>query len=283
MQKVDAAIKSNQGKAYFFEGSQYYKYDLETRQLEDGYPLPIAGNWPGLWEDKIDAATNWGASDSIYCFKGSEYVGYDVANDTADDPKPIDGNWAGVWESGIDAAVDWGNGKLYFFKGAEYVKYDINNDAADEGYPRPIADNWPGLWASGIDAAINWGNGKAYFFKGQEYISYDVAADKADPGYPKQITGDWGGAVAGAAGALNAKRQNMLDLIDKWMPTSLFQPRIPPGEKLDLMGKAGWTKATGEAAKKTKDAGGVTTTSCGDILSTMLRLWKSNFVGAFNL
>jgi hypothetical protein len=82
-------------------------------------------------------------------------------------------------------------------------------------------------------------------------------------------------------GELSAKRQSMLDLIDKWMPTSLNNPRIPQGETQDLMAKSGWTKATGQNSKKVKDEGGHPVTSCGDILAAMLRLWGSNFVGAF--
>jgi len=93
-------------------------------------------------------------------------------------------------------------------------------------------------------------------------------------------------AVAGqpvARGELSAKRQSMLDLIDKWMPTSLNNPRVPEGETQDLMAKAGWTKATGQYNKKLKDDGKVFATSCGDILAAMLRFWGSNFVGAFNI
>jgi hypothetical protein len=84
-----------------------------------------------------------------------------------------------------------------------------------------------------------------------------------------------------ATGEVNAKRQSMLDLIDKWMPTSLNNPRVPEGETQDLMAGAGWTKARGQQSKQEKDAGGHPVTSCGDILAAMLRLWGSNFVGAF--
>ena len=82
-------------------------------------------------------------------------------------------------------------------------------------------------------------------------------------------------------GVLNAKRQSMLDLIAKWMPTSLNNPRVPQGETQDLMANAGWTKARGQQSKQEKDAGGHPVTSCGDILAAMLRLWRSTFIGAF--
>src|SRR5262249_51788070 len=72
-----------------------------------------------------------------------------------------------------------------------------------------------------------------------------------------------------AKGELNPKRQSMLDLIDKWMPTSLNNPRVPEGETLDLMATAGWTTARGQQSKQEKDAGGHPVTSCGDILAAM--------------
>jgi hypothetical protein len=285
MLKVDAIVLFN-GKAYFFEGSQYVRYDQETFQQDPGYPRPIAGNWPDLWESDIDAATNWGASGKAFFFKGSEYIGYDLQSDTADDAKPIEGNWSGVWDSDIDAALDWGNGKLYVFKGSEYVRYDIAADKADDGYPQPIEGNWDRLWSDGIDAAVNWGNGKAYFFRGDEYLSYDIAAESVDSGYPRKIASGWPPSTSTATatpGQLGAGRQNMLDLINKWMPTSLNSPMIPDGETQDLLAKAGWTKAIGQANKKVKDDGGKFATSCGDVLKALLTLWKSNFVGAFNI
>jgi hypothetical protein len=283
MLKVDAIVLFS-GKVYFFEGSQYIRYDQATFQQDPGYPRRIAGNWPDLWESDIDAATNWGASGKAFFFKGSEYIGYDLQSDKADDAKPIGGNWSGVWDGDIDAAVDWANGKLYFFKGREYARYDIANDKADDGYPQFIEGNWDRLWSEGIDAAVNWGNGKAYFFRGDEYLSYDIVADTVDSGYPRKIASGWPPSTSTATatpGQLNAKRQNMLDLINKWMPTSLNDPRVPEGETEDLMAKAGWTKATGQDNKNVKDQGGHPATSCGDILATMLKLWGSNFVGAF--
>jgi hypothetical protein len=108
--------------------------------------------------------------------------------------------------------------------------------------------------------------------------STDETAEQADEksGGSEVVAGE-----AAAKGELNAKRQSMLDLIDKWMPTSLNNPRVPEGETLDLMARAGWTKARGQQSKQEKDGGGHPVTSCGDILAAMLRLWGSNFIGAF--
>jgi hypothetical protein len=106
----------------------------------------------------------------------------------------------------------------------------------------------------------------------------DETAEQADESFGGS---DTVAGEAAAKGELSAKRQSMLDLIDKWMPTSLNNPRVPEGETQDLLATAGWTKARGQQSKQEKDAGGHPVTSCGDILAAMLRLWGSNFVGAF--
>jgi hypothetical protein len=53
---IDAAINGEGkygGKAYFFRGDQYLRYDWNSDSMDSGYPLPIAGNWPGLAESHI--------------------------------------------------------------------------------------------------------------------------------------------------------------------------------------------------------------------------------------
>lgn len=188
------------GKAYFFKGAQYIRYDPKADKADQGYPLPIAGHWPGFpasFSSGVNAAVVWG-NGKAYFFKGSQYLRYDIAGDKVDQgyPLPIAGHWPGLWANNIDAAVVWPNGKAYFFKGSQYTRYDVATDKADPGYPKAISGSWPGFpanFAAGINAAVVWNNGKAYFFKGSEYIRYDIAADKTDPGYPKPIKGSWPG------------------------------------------------------------------------------------------
>lgn len=82
-------------------------------------------------------------------------------------------------------------------------------------------------------------------------------------------------------------RQDLLDLVEKWMPTSLNYPMVPKGEKRDLLAMSGWNKAKGVASKAISDNNAATgshdpvTTSCGDVLLAMLTLWRSSFLGAF--
>ena len=45
---VNAAINWGNGKAYFFKGDSYLRYDIVGNRADDGYPLRIADRWPGL-------------------------------------------------------------------------------------------------------------------------------------------------------------------------------------------------------------------------------------------
>lgn len=142
---TDAVITWPNGKAYFFKGNQYCRYDIKADRADVGYPKPIKGNWPGVWEDGVDAAVTW-INGKTYFFKGDQYVRYDIKEDRADPgyPKSIKANWPGLWERDIDAVIVWSNEKAFFFKGDQYIRYDIRADRADPAYPKPIfGPNWP--------------------------------------------------------------------------------------------------------------------------------------------
>ena len=52
---VNAAVVWNNGKAYFFKGSEYIRYDIATDKTDAGYPKPIKNFWPGLFEKDLGA------------------------------------------------------------------------------------------------------------------------------------------------------------------------------------------------------------------------------------
>ena len=45
---ADAAVVWPNGKAYFFQGLFYSRYDIKADRVDAGYPRPILNNWPGI-------------------------------------------------------------------------------------------------------------------------------------------------------------------------------------------------------------------------------------------
>lgn len=224
----------NNGKIYFFQSSQYTRYDVAQDQADtdDGngnsYPRPIQDSWPGLFAEDIDAAVFWPAPPPggaeiktvAYFFKGSQFMRYDVAADRADAadgagrpyPQPISLKWPGIWTDRVDAILVWpvprnGRTVAYFFRDDQYIRFDIKNHRADPGYPKPIVGNWPNFkFPDGIDGALAWptkieGRSVIYFFKGDQYMRYDVDADRADDqsegglSYPASVAENWSGLL----------------------------------------------------------------------------------------
>ena len=182
-------------KAYFFQGSQYWRYNIPSPEgIDATYPKSISVGWSGMPFTSIDAAVNWG-NGKAYLFSGTDYVRVTIQPPAVDAgyPLSIAGHWGSLPFTTIDAAVNLGNGKALLFSGDQYVSFDtgINGDV-DAGFPKRIAGNLPGLFRSNIDAAVNWGNGKLYVFSGSDYIRYDLASDRADTGYPISIASGWG-------------------------------------------------------------------------------------------
>jgi hypothetical protein len=106
LDRVDACYHNAKGKAYFFRGNQYWRYDIAADSFGAGFPKPIAGNWTGPFPADIDGVINHG-NGKAYFFRGSEHLRYDLTADKADAgyPLPIAGNWPGVFASGVRAPV----------------------------------------------------------------------------------------------------------------------------------------------------------------------------------
>lgn len=154
---LDAAVNGQgryAGKAYFFEGNEYMRYDWAADRIDPGYPKPIAAEWgmPYGFRGDLDAAvTGKGPfTGKAYFFKGGDYVRYDWGTERIDTgyPKSIAAEWRGLpaeFTTGIQAAMNGQktyDGKLYLFKGRDYVRYDWTSDHTDPGYPLSIEFHW---------------------------------------------------------------------------------------------------------------------------------------------
>lgn len=192
------AVNWGNGKIYFFNKSQYTRYDIANDRADGGFPKPIVGNWtgwPAAWSTGVDAAINWG-NGKVYFFRGSQVMRYDIATDQVDqNPAAISTvftNWPAAWTT-VDAAVRWNNGKAYFFRGSQYLRVALVTRTVDQ-QPNTISGNWPGLFTSNINYVLEKST-KAYFFSGTQYDRYDMPLDKVDAGYPLPIVGYWPGFI----------------------------------------------------------------------------------------
>jgi hypothetical protein len=157
----DAALNWGDGVYYFFKGDKYKRYVAAAPDVKEGAgdEKPIANNWPGLWEDGVDAAIHWG-KDTYYFFKGDEVMRYYPAApgipEGAREKKKISAGWPGLWADGIDAAVNWSDQIAYFFKGDKYQRYDkspslrfhypgVNSFAEGARPPKLTWTSWIGI------------------------------------------------------------------------------------------------------------------------------------------
>lgn len=97
---VDLAFngqKSYTGKAYFFKGDRYLRYDWATDRIDGGPNQISAWNLGPGFEDGITACCNTATllSAKSYFFKGDRYVRYDWDEDRADPgyPLPTGAGW----------------------------------------------------------------------------------------------------------------------------------------------------------------------------------------------
>jgi predicted Zn-dependent protease len=153
---LDAAVNGQgpfAGKLYLFSGDRYLSYDWANERVDDSYPRPIQGQWPGFPPNfcfNLDCAVTGRGPyvGKAYFFKGDQYIRYDWTANTVDlSPTTIAGSWPGLpadFTTDLQAAMNGRGayeGKLYFFKGNRYVRYDWREDRTDFG-PLPIEYYW---------------------------------------------------------------------------------------------------------------------------------------------
>ncbi|WHM37848.1 hemopexin repeat-containing protein [Streptomyces sp. BPTC-684] len=211
------AVPGSKSDLYLFKGDGYVRYntgnDTVDKWGEGGKLLSLADHWPGLkgtgFETGIDAAVEVpGSWDSVYLFKGSKYLRYNVQEDKVEKWGGDTGvlsladHWPGLkgtgFENGFTAAtvVPGSRDSVYLFKGSDYLRYNVQEDkvekwGGDTGV-LSLADHWPGLKGTGFEngftaaAVVPGSRDSVYFFKGSDYLRYNVQEDKVET---------WGGNI----------------------------------------------------------------------------------------
>jgi hypothetical protein len=117
--RYDAGVLHPNGKAYFFAGDKYYRFDFQSDQLDKIGRIGVDG-WKGL-PANIGAAILH-PNGKAYFFVGNQYYRFDFQSDQVDKIGRIgvDG-WKGL-PANIGAAMIHLNGKAYFFAGDQYYQ-----------------------------------------------------------------------------------------------------------------------------------------------------------------
>ena len=125
-----ALVHPKNGKAYFFRGDKYHRYDLASHTLEKTDTLGRVG-WKGVPRD-VDAALIHPKNKKAYFFKGIHYYRYDFSQEKVDKTDVIGNSGWKKLHGYFDAAlVHPGNHKGYFFVGRRYYRYDFDKRAVD--------------------------------------------------------------------------------------------------------------------------------------------------------
>lgn len=153
---VGAALNARNGKAYFFFGRDYYRFDIAIERMHHG-PLKVSDYWPGVGADlSINAAVNLG-NDVVCLFHGSTCTRFHLKDNHNLEgyPKRIADDWPGMPDAPVNAALNYGNGSVYFFASNQYTRFDLGANQVAQPFA-PIATDWHGMPDAPIDDAIEW-------------------------------------------------------------------------------------------------------------------------------
>ncbi|WP_299847870.1 hemopexin repeat-containing protein [uncultured Roseovarius sp.] len=165
---VDAACwREKNEKIYLFKGSKYVRVDPETFAADQGYPKQIAEGWKNIdpeFAKGVDAVLGHKGNNSIYMFKGDQYIKFTNGSSTmaAGYPKPIADHWGGEnlgnFAKGIDCAF-WrdSTSTIYLFRnsrfGGKYLQIDPDTFTVKEKYKEGVP-----IGLSKEDAEALWRN-----------------------------------------------------------------------------------------------------------------------------
>lgn len=152
---ISGALNVGNGKAYFFYGREYRRFDIPLDRVYVG-PLSVAQNWPGVPDEFIGATVR--VDDDVVCFlQDNKSTRFSLKDNHAlpGYPRRTTDDWPGMPDSGVDAAVNYGNGSIYFFKDHRYTRFDIGMNRVAQPW-EPIVANWHGVPDIRIDAAVEW-------------------------------------------------------------------------------------------------------------------------------
>ncbi len=117
---IVAAVSHPNGKAYFFKGDKYYRFDCKRDEVDKVGTTGSSG-WKGI-PNQISAAVNH-PNGKAYFFKGNKYYRFDFKKDKVDKVGDTGSSgWNGI-PTGVNSAVNHPNSRAYFFKENKYYRF----------------------------------------------------------------------------------------------------------------------------------------------------------------
>lgn len=217
LNRVDAALKTKDGKLYLFAADQFFRYSTEISPgndnfyLDEGYPKMIAKSWaaekqpvalPDSFESKGHALFSDKAG-AITLFSGEKAL-------TGADPEkaiPLVERWGTVANrirelNRVDAAFSDHSGRHFLFCDDQYVRYSQGQTPegeqfyVDEGYPRTIETNWQSENIPLPLPAKFRADSHAIFADGRDYYLFtDNSFVSSANGRPRAVYPAWGKVV----------------------------------------------------------------------------------------
>ena len=205
---------------FFFRGSQFFCWDVESETMLEGYPRQIAGHWPGLLESSTGGrlrgalhVPKWGPKIYFFFEGQTQALVWDMGA-RAIEPRRVEihellpsrltrGDFTPVY-----AQLAGRESVIYGFQGFEYTRWAIGASrpaAEDAGFPRRIELDWKDglVLAPRSGVYVDWpsrssahSNRKIYFFMGDLYLRWDVPSHTRN--YRLDIATGWKGWPASA-------------------------------------------------------------------------------------
>ncbi|MFC5895254.1 ribosome-inactivating family protein [Streptomyces ramulosus] len=207
---IDAAVQDPTGgnALFFFLGEEVLYYYVDNDKVVG--PNLIGEYWPGLAGTPFargvsGALTVKGQPDSLWLFRGDDYVRYDLKDQKIlAGPKPIHAGWPPLAKKafidGVSAALP-SRGEnpddVWLFHDDIYLRYDTVNDKITHP-ATAVADGWHHLdtqhFSDRIDAALTvpGESAQAWFFHDDLYLRYNITDDTVING-PSTLHDGWPG------------------------------------------------------------------------------------------
>lgn len=196
---LDAVFVRHDGKAYWFRGADYLRYDVARDEADSGYPRATADWWQGVGSAPLDAALDDGGTGA-WLLRGSQALRYAWPEDRVVETTSLDALWPGVGDARVDAAFRWDD-TVFLFRGDTVWRW--RDGAVVAGDPRPVAALWPDAGSGTVDAAFRYddgGSARVYLHRGAQYWRVDLPAGTVRADYPRPRGPWWPGVWAEAEG-----------------------------------------------------------------------------------